>query len=314
MPIFQCRKCGAKAVINMKQHRLAFCREHYLEWMVDATIKNIDRYHLFKKDEKVLVAVSGGKDSLALWDILWRAGYQADGIYICLGVDDGIQYSARSQELTEKFAAERNLLLHIVNIPETYGETIPQMAERDRRGQGKPCAVCGLVKRHVMNRIAVENGYSVLATGHNLDDEVAVLLGNTLTWSLDLLQRQAPLLPAADGFARKVKPLCRFAERETAAYTLLRKIDYIFDECPYAVGNKSASYKHLLNQLEEEMPGKKLKFYTDFLQSKKAGLLDGIHPEKPDYSQTCPICHQPTTIDGPCTFCKLVGAQKKYFS
>ena len=308
MPIYQCRKCGAKAVFNMKQHRLAFCKEHYLEWMVETTVKTIEKYHLFTQDEKILVAVSGGKDSLALWDILWRAGYQADGIYINLGIDAGIRYSDQSHALTEKFAKARNLFLHTVNIPDTYGETIPQMAERDRRGKGKPCAVCGLVKRHVMNRIAVENGYAALATGHNLDDEVAVLLGNTLIWSLDLLQRQGPLLPAAEGFARKVKPLCRFAERETAAYTLLRGIEYIFDECPYAVGSKSASYKHLLNQLEEEMPGKKLKFYTDFLKSKKAGFLEGIHPDKPDYSHTCPICHQPTTADGPCTFCRLVHA------
>ncbi len=308
MAIYTCRKCKAKAVINMKQHRLAFCREHFLEWMVDSTVKTIDKYHMFKHSEKILVAVSGGKDSLALWDILWKSGYQADGIYISLGIDDGIQYSHHSQQLTEKFAEARGLKLHVVNVPETYGETIPQMAERSKRGQGKPCAVCGLVKRQIMNRVAVELEYPVLATGHNLDDEVAVLLGNTLSWSLDMMQRQAPVLPSTGGFARKVKPLCRFTEREMAAYTILSQIEYIFDECPYAVGSKSATYKELLNKLEEEMPGKKLKFYTDFLQAKKDGFLDNVHQDKPDYTQTCPVCHQPTTMDGPCTFCRLVGA------
>lgn len=308
MAIYTCRKCKAKAVINMKQHRLAFCREHFLEWMVESTIKTIDKYHMFKHSEKILVAVSGGKDSLALWDILWKTGYQADGIYISLGIDDGIQYSHHSQQLTEKFADARGLKLLVVNVPETYGETIPQMAERSKRGQGKPCAVCGLVKRQIMNRVAVEHEYPVLATGHNLDDEVAVLLGNTLTWSLDMMQRQAPVLPSTGGFARKVKPLCRFTEREMAAYTILSQIEYIFDECPFAVGSKSAYYKELLNKLEEEMPGKKLKFYSDFLLAKKDGFLDNLHQDKPDYSQTCPICHQPTTMDGPCTFCRLVGA------
>jgi uncharacterized protein (TIGR00269 family) len=308
MPIHNCRKCKAKAVINMKQHRLAFCREHYLEWMIDTTVKTIEKYHMFTHDEKILVAVSGGKDSLALWDILWKSGYQAEGLYISLGIDDGIQYSKQSHNFTTTFAEKRGLTLHTVDVPETYGETIPQMAERSKRGQGKPCAVCGLVKRQIMNRVAVEKGFPVLATGHNLDDEVAVLLGNTLSWSLDMLQRQAPVLPSTGGFARKVKPLCRFTEREMAAYTLLSQIDYIFEECPYAIGNKSASYKQLLNQLEEEMPGRKLKFYNDFLLAKKKGFLDGVNQEKPDYSHTCPICHQPTTMDGPCTFCRLVGA------
>ncbi len=291
----------------MKQHRLAYCKEHYIEWVIDYTVKTIERYHLFSKEEKILVAVSGGKDSLALWDILWQAGYQADGLYIGLGIDDGIHYSDRSHELSLKFAEERGLLLHTVNIPERYDETIPQMAQRDRRGHGKPCSVCGLVKRHEMNRIAVEKGYPVLATGHNLDDEVAVLLGNTLSWSMDMLIRQAPLLPAENGFARKVKPLCRFTERETAAYTILKNIEYIFDECPYAVGSKSASFKQILNQLEEEMPGKKLKFYTDFLRMKKDGYLNDKNDEKPGYYHTCPICNQPTTIEGPCAFCRLVG-------
>jgi uncharacterized protein (TIGR00269 family) len=296
--------------MNMKHHRLALCQEHYIEWVVEYTQKTIKHFDLFSHKDKILVAVSGGKDSLALWDILWQAGYQADGLYIGLGIDDGIHYSQRSHELTSKFAEERGLALHTVNIPQTYGETIPEMAARDKRGQGKPCSLCGLVKRHEMNRIAVEKGYNVLATGHNLDDEVAVLLGNTLTWSVDMLQRQAPLLSEEIGFARKVKPLCRFSERETAAYTILRNIEYIFDECPYAVGNKSAQYKELLNKLEEEMPGKKLKFYLDFLRTKENGSIQFKNESKPDFSHTCPICHQPTTIPGICTFCKLVGAKE----
>jgi tRNA-5-methyluridine54 2-sulfurtransferase len=306
LPIYRCRKCKKNAVMNMKHHRLALCREHYIEWVVEYTQKTIKKFDLFTHNDKILVAVSGGKDSLALWDILWQAGYQADGLYIGLGIDDGIHYSERSHELTKKFADERGLTLHTINIPETYGETIPQMAAREKRGREKPCSVCGLVKRHEMNRIAVEMGYHILATGHNLDDEVAVLLGNTLTWSVDMLARQAPLLSEENGFARKVKPLCRFSEREMAAYTILSNIEYIFDECPYAVGSKSAQYKEMLNKLEEEMPGKKLKFYIDFLRTKEAQLIQFKNEDKPDYIHTCPTCKQPTIIEGTCSFCKLI--------
>jgi hypothetical protein len=71
-----------------------------------------------------------------------------------------------------------------------------------------------------MNQIAQEFNYDVLVTGHNLDDEAAVLFGNTLHWAGDFMLRQAPVLPATPGFSKKAKPLCRFYEKEMAAYAI----------------------------------------------------------------------------------------------
>jgi predicted PP-loop superfamily ATPase len=88
----KCRKCGEKASVNMRQHKLALCKEHYLEWVPEQTERFIKKYGMFSRDEKVLVAVSGGKDSLALWDILVKLGYQADGLYLGLGIDGGVDY------------------------------------------------------------------------------------------------------------------------------------------------------------------------------------------------------------------------------
>src|SRR5512135_2147655 len=206
----KCKTCGQKAVVNMRQHKLSLCKEHYLEWIPEQTARFIKKYWMFGPDEKVLVAVSGGKDSLSLWDILWRLGYQADGLYIGLGIDEGLHYSDESHRLAEKFAAGRGLTLRVVDVEREYGHAIPVLAEKTHRGQDKPCAVCGLTKRHEMNRIARDLGYDVLATGHNLDDEAATLFGNTLTWSGEFLLRQGPVLSESDGLARKVKPLCRF--------------------------------------------------------------------------------------------------------
>ena len=233
----RCRKCGQKAAIHLHQHRLALCKEHFLEWLPDQTEHSIKKYHLFKRDERVLVAVSGGKDSLSLWDILWRLGYSVDGVYIDLGIDAGIGYSQKSRLLTEQFASDRKLKLKVMDVKATYGENIPEMTGRTQRGQSKPCSVCGLVKRYIMNKTALDGGYSVLATAHNLDDEAAILLMNTLNWSLDLIGRQLPLLPERPGFARKVKPFCRTYEREAAAYALLSGINYIYEECPYSKGS-----------------------------------------------------------------------------
>jgi uncharacterized protein (TIGR00269 family) len=145
----------------------------------------------------------------------------------------------------------------------------------------------------------------VLATGHNLDDEAAVLFGNTINWLGEYLLRQGPVLPASPGLARKVKPLCRFYEREMAAYALLRGIEYIYEECPFAKGSKTIYYKELLNQLETEVPGAKLTFYIKFLEARKQGLF-AEQEEIRAALKPCPNCGQPTSAPGLCSFCRLM--------
>lgn len=152
-----------------------------------------------------------------------------------------------------------------------------------------------------MNRIAREGDYDVLATGHNLDDEAAILFGNTLNWAVGYLARQSPVLEAKDGFVRKAKPFCRIYERETAAYALLREIEYIYDECPFAVGAKSIYYKEALNKLEADRPGAKLSFYLSFLRAKDKGLLGSGETPR---TKPCRTCGQPTTAPEQCAFCR----------
>ncbi len=307
----KCKKCGGKAAINMPQHRMALCKEHFLEWVPEQTARFIKKYWMFGSDEKILLAVSGGKDSLALWDILHRLGYRADGLYLCLGINGGISYSLRSQQLTEKFAAERGLTLHVVNVQEQTGKTIPEWTEENLRGCEKPCSLCGLVKRHEMNRVARDLGYDVLATGHNLDDEASVLFGNTLTWSGDYLLRQGPVLAGTSGLARKVKPLCRFYEREMTAYALLRGIEYIYEECPFAAGASSIYYKELLNQLENHRPGAKLIFYLKFLEARKSGLFAEREQVDDAELHPCTNCGQITSAPGLCSYCRMIGKDLK---
>lgn len=310
MTSMKCHKCDTRAAIRMRQHRLALCKDHYIEWFVEQTERAIRKYHMFTRDERVLVAVSGGKDSLALWDVLWKLGFQADGLYINLGIDSEEDYSDESERYAVEFAADRNLNLRVINVNEMYGETIPQMARRARRarsGRLKPCSACGMVKRHEMNRIAHDLDYPVLATAHNLDDEVAVLFGNVFKWQTDLLSRQFPVLESAEGFSRKVKPFCRFYERETAAYSLLRGIPYIEEECPYAVGSKQLYYKDMINKIEEDQPGAKLAFYVGFLNAREQGMFKDLSQEEREVAlHPCPTCGTPTSSAGECAFCRTV--------
>ncbi|NPA91814.1 MAG: TIGR00269 family protein [Chloroflexi bacterium] len=303
----RCKKCGAPAVIYMRQHRLALCETHFQEWFVNYTQRTIEKYHMFGPEDRVLVAVSGGKDSLALWDVLTQLGYRADGLYIGLGIDEGTQYSQRSLEAVRGFMAERpGLRLYVVDMKEAYGETIPELARRVRRGRGKPCSVCGLSKRHIMNELALREGFDVLVTGHNLDDEAAVLFQNTLRWQTGYLARQSPVLEATHpGLVRKAKPFCRFYEREVAAYAIVRGIEYQYDECPFSVGATTIYYKELLNQLERHSPGSKFQFYTQFLKAKKKGLITFHEPEGEVVLRPCRICGQPTTAGEICAFCRM---------
>ena len=300
----KCSICGGPAVVNMHHHRLRLCTEHFLEWFPKQTQRIIEKYLMFGPEDRVLVAVSGGKDSLALWDVLLRLGYRADGMYINLGIG-GEAYSNESQERVRAFAAQREgTQYRVVNVADEYGMSVPDIA-RARRRSSKMCSLCGLIKRHIMNRTAYEGGYDAIATGHNLDDEAATLLQNVLHWETGYLERQSPVLPATHPkLARKVKPLCRMYERDSAAYAIIRGIDYIQEECPYSVDAASIHYKHLLNALEKRSPGSKSQFYLQFLKAKEQKTMVFPRDERPALSE-CTRCGQPTAAGELCAFCRL---------
>ena len=225
-------------------------------------------------------------------------GVDADGLYLGLGIGD---YSDESGRCTRAFAAQRGARLVEIDLPAQFGFDIRTGAAAARRA---PCSACGLSKRHLFNQAALDGGYDVVATGHNLDDEAAVLFGNVLRWDLAYLGRQYPVLPASDGFARKVKPLVRLGEREMAAYCVLRGIDYIVEECPMAVGNRHLGYKEALNAIEVTSPGSKSAFYFGFLE-RVAALVQPAAAEERAGLHPCPGCGSPT-VSEVCAFCKLV--------
>jgi uncharacterized protein (TIGR00269 family) len=290
--------CREPAVIDIRRHNANFCAEHFLRLCRDQVTKAIDEWSMLAAGERVLVAVSGGKDSLALWDLLLDLGHDVDGLYVGLGIGE---YSDESGRYARAFAQDRGVRLVEIDLRDEYGYDIPSGAQAARR---VPCSACGMSKRHLFDRAAQQGGYDVVATGHNLDDEAAVLFGNVLRWQTDYLGRQLPVLPARHGFPRKVKPLVRLSERETAAYCVLRGIDYQVEECPMAEGNRHLGYKEALNAIEATSPGTKHDFYFGFL----ARASDRFRPEvevEQEALAPCRVCGAPTPTEV-CAFCRLV--------
>lgn len=293
----KCRRCKEPAVLDVRRHNAAFCKPCFQHFCEEQVRRAIDHFDMFTKSDRMLVAVSGGKDSLAVWDLLHRLGYQVDGLYIGLGIGD---YSEDSAQFARDYAERVGLKLIEISLPNDYGFDIP---EGSRAAKRAPCSACGLSKRHLFNQAALDGGYDVVVTGHNLDDEAAVLLGNVLRWEAGYLARQFPVLPASEGFVRKVKPLVRLSEREMAAYCVINRIDYILEECPMAAGNRHIGYKEMLNQLEEQSPGTKGTFLAGFFDKAHA-RFDAVAVEEREGLQPCAQCGAPTTNDV-CAFCKL---------
>ena len=305
----RCIDCGGAVVIEEPRHRAAWCAVHFRDHVVRQVRKAIDAPmtaawvdepgRMFSYDDRILVAVSGGKDSLALWHILLEMGYAVDGLCIGLGIGG---YSARSTRVCREFAAThaapRGRRLIEVDLAQDHGYSIPGAAKTANRPS---CAICGLSKRWVFNQVAVEHGHDVLATGHNLDDEAATLFGNVVRWQDEFLARQRPVLPARGrNQVRKVKPLYRLSEREMAAYCVVAGIDYVVEECPLVAGNTGIEHKDALSELERATPGIKAQFLFSFLD-REAGRW-ATDDGRDDVGE-CTSCGMPTTAPV-CAFCR----------
>jgi uncharacterized protein (TIGR00269 family) len=278
--------------MKLPRHNAAFCKPCFNHFVHDQVAKAIKSQAMFGPDDRILVAVSGGKDSLALWHILLTLGYRADALYVNLGIAG---YA----------------MLHTHTVEQESGAGIKELAQLVHR---PTCSTCGTIKRYQFNRAAIEKDYDVMATGHNLDDEAARLLGNVLHWQEEYLDKQGPSLPASvEGFAKKVKPLYRLTERELAAYCVLNKIDYIVDECPMAQGARTLLYKEVLNRLETESPGTKQYFYWGFLEKQRKQGATSAPTTMAEKDQAilhpCMTCGQPTTAES-CSYCKLMARAK----
>lgn len=296
----KCKICKATAVVGLRSHNAAFCPDCYKDFFSRQVARGIEGPKLFTREERVLVALSGGKDSLALMLELSRQGYNVTGLHIDLGIPVS---SATARGAVERFCHKHELTLIIKDMTEE-GLPIPAVKARLNR---PICSACGKIKRHFFNKTALDMGFDALATGHNLDDETARLFSNTLRWDTAYLSDQGPLLDSEHGFARKVKPLWRLSEFETANYAFLMGIENHYAPCPYSPGASFTVLKSLLQRLEAAMPGRKLDFYQGFM-ARGRPVFAQREAEVGLTLAPCPQCGYPTSSGDLCGVCRIRAA------
>lgn len=292
----KCKRCGETAAVKLPSHHAGFCPECFERFFKKQVETAIRRHKMIEPGDKVLVAVSGGKDSLALMRVLSDLGHDVTGLHVHLGIPDS---SDPVCERTEAYCRENGFTLHVLRTADV-GLAIPDVKDSVRR---PICAVCGKIKRHYFNRFAYENGFAALATGHNLDDEVARLFANVLRWDAAYLAGQGPTLPAEGRFVRKIKPLYRVTEFETAAYCFLKGIDHWKAACPYSGGASFTGHKKLFADLEYASPGQKTAFYEAFL-AKGRGHFAGADREGRPELFACAACGYPSSAEV-CGVCRI---------
>ncbi len=267
----------------------------FVENKVKSTIK---RYKLIDQGDKVLVALSGGKDSAVLLTILSKLKARFDFNLAAVHIDLGIgKFSEESRKKAEDLAKLLGVKLIIIDLKKVVGLNLTELSLKAKR---PPCSVCGLVKRYLLNFVALISGSSKLALGHNADDIMAYAFKSFLTHDLEYISKLGPFTRNIENLAvGRIRPLYEVYEKETTLYAEIMKLPVARAKCPHAKPNQTEfTLKKLIDFLERERPGLKISFLR--------GLIRNLakYPEVNKPIIPCKYCGAMSST-GECSFCRL---------
>lgn len=282
------------------------CKDCFIESIEKKVIRTVKKENLLDKGDKVLVALSGGKDSVTTLEIL-NSFREMNIIDICaVTVDEGIaNYRQEGVDIATRHAQRLGIEHRVVSLKEDYGISLDEIMQR--KNHKGSCTYCGVFRRTIINKAAREMGATKIATGHNLDDEVQAIMMNYLEGNTDNLTKLgAKTESKAEEFIVKIKPLREIPEREIGLYVVAKELEVHFDSCPYAMQSFRKEVSEHINQLAEKHPTIKYSTLRGYDKIKSI-LKDEL--EK-DYAHgRCTRCGEPASNDlcKACSFLEELG-------
>ncbi len=280
----------------------------FLQYFETKVFKTIKKYKLFSRDEKICVAASGGKDSTAAL-YLTKKYFEKYNVPLenlfAMVIDEGIKrHRNESLKNLKKFCQDENIKLIKINVKENFKTNIDESAEKIRKVGRKPCMVCGIWRRYLLNKYARENGANKLVTGHNLDDEAQAILMNLFKANISLTASLGPISGKKDHelFVRRIKPLYFCSNDEIILYTKIKGWELDYCDCIYSQEGYRSQIKKMLNEFEEKYPGTKNGIVKSFLQI--LPLLKENVNQTDEKVQLCEDCGEPAN-NKVCNACKL---------
>lgn len=290
----RCYVCGRRASVYVSYLGDYLCSEHFAEYFERRFLEAVRFYKLVERGERVAVAVSGGKDSLTTLYLFSRFAGELGVEVFGVAVDEGIAgYREYKLEALRSLAGRLGVEIIVGSFKEYFGFTLDEAVKalREKGFKVKPCSVCGVLRRYVMNHAAREAGADKLATGHNLDDEVQVFVMNALKNHVEGILREGIVSERVEegDLVPRIKPLYFIPEKEVLAYTLIRNIYTPFVECPYIVYALRHPIRHWVNEVEDSSPGFKYRVLAVKELARKTARKPSRKPSR------CAVCGEPSS-------------------
>ncbi len=296
----QCDRCHNQAAYTRKYSGVKLCSVCFSNSIVRKTAKTISKFNMIRNDELVAVAVSGGKDSLALLKIMQEMSASHNFRIVAITIDEGIPgYRNEALEIVEKFCNELNVEHKVYSYKDLFELTLDQAL--DLRGNEKTsssCTICGTLRRRAIDHAAKDTGANVVATGHNLDDALQTFVINMLSGDTNKIGWMDPDTSA--NTLRKIKPFCEIYEEEIVFYAFTNNIPFQSEPCPHMSEGIRTEIREFLNSLEKQHSGIKNNLCQSVIRLSKI-------VKESDYKQKtiCERCGKECT-GSVCSVCSMI--------
>ena len=260
-----CDICQNPAVYTRKYSGQKLCSSCFSNSIVRKTAKTISKYNMIKYNELVAVAVSGGKDSLALLKIIHEMASTHNFRIIAITIDEGIPgYRNEALEIVENFCSKLNVEHKVYSYKDLFELTLNEALELRENERTSSCSICGILRRRAIDYAAKDVGADVIATGHNLDDTLQTFVINMLSGDTTKIGWMDP--DTSLNSLRKVKPFCEIYESEIVFYAFTNDIPFQSEPCPHMNEGIRTEIREFLNSLENKHSGIKNNLYQSILK------------------------------------------------